>query len=311
MSDPTRRELITWGIAAVGAAAAGAGFALATGHERAAASRPTLPTVDLPPSAWRETGGWAVGLRQPRALVLVGNALVAGGDGAVTWFAPDGAEQRRAPIDGAVLALAAGADGGVWLARSGAVERLAADGTVAWRCTLPVDSLPGGLAVTGGLVWVADCVGRRVLRFAADGSAAAGRVGCETFHIPSPWFPLAAGTDGLVWVSNTGRHRLEGYAADGRLVRQWGEAGMDAARFCGCCNPAAFQVLPDGRFVTAEKGSPRIKIHAGDGAFTELVAGPAAFHRDTVGLVVAPDGRGGLAVLDPHAKRIRIFARAT
>jgi hypothetical protein len=202
-----------------------------------------------------------------------------------------------------------GADGSLWLARCGAVERLAADGTVAWRCALPDGCLPGGLAVAGGLIWVTDCAGRRVLRFAADGSPADGLSGCDSFIIPSPWFPLASGPDGLVWVANTGRHRLEAYGSDGRQVRRWGAQGMDVPRFCGCCNPAFVHVLPDGRFVTAEKGSPRVKLHAADGAFAELVAGPDAFHPDTVGLAVAPDGRGGLAVLDPHAGRIRLFGR--
>ncbi len=309
MSGTTRREILYWGIAAVGAIGAGAGLALAGGKPVGGSTAPALPSPPATPTAWRETGGWALDLVHPHALVLAGGQLVAGGDRAVRWYASDGTEQRRAAVDGAVLAMTTGADGSLWLARCGAVERLAADGAVAWRCALPDGCLPGGLAVAGGLIWVTDCAGRRVLRFAADGSPADGLSGCDSFIIPSPWFPLASGSDGLVWVANTGRHRLEAYGGDGRQVRHWGAQGMDVPRFCGCCNPAFVHVLPDGRFVTAEKGSPRVKLHAADGAFAELVAGPDAFHPDTVGLAVAPDGRGGLAVLDPHAGRIRLFKR--
>ena len=322
MSGTTRREVLYWGIAAVGAIGAGAGLALAGGKPVGGSSAPTLPSPPVVPAAWRETGGWALDLAHPHALVggsgdvhVVGGAttstlpLVVGGDREVRWFSLDGTELRRVTIDGAVLAMATSTDGSLWLARCGAVERLAADGSVAWRCALPDGCLPGGLAVAGGLIWVTDCAGRRVLRFAADGSPADGLSGCDSFIIPSPWFPLASGPDGLVWVANTGRHRLEAYGSDGRQVRSWGVQGMDVPRFCGCCNPAFVHVLPDGRFVTAEKGSPRVKLHAADGTFSELVAGPDAFHPDTVGLAVAPDGRGGLAVLDPHAGRIRLFRR--
>lgn len=324
----TRREILYWGIAAVGAIGAGAGLALVGGRPVGGAQAPTLPLPPMVPTAWRETGGWTLDLAHPHAVasrsgdVLVAggattttwtswtSTLVVGGDREVHWFSLDGTLQRRVAIDGAVLAMAISADGSVWLARCGAVERLAADGTVAWRCALPDGCLPGGLAVAGGLIWVSDCAGRRVLRIAADGSPAAGLSGCDSFIIPSPWFPLSSGPDGLVWVANTGRHRLEAYGSDGRQVRTWGAQGMDVPRFCGCCNPAFVQVLPDGRFVTAEKGIPRVKLHAADGTFAELVAGPDAFHPDTVGLAVAPDGRGGLAVLDPHAGRIRLFGRS-
>ncbi|MBM3243119.1 hypothetical protein FJZ31_43220, partial [Candidatus Poribacteria bacterium] len=50
-----------------------------------------------------------------------------------------------------------------------------------------------------------------------------------------------------------------------------GYLSMDIDGFCGCCNPVNFAMLPDGRFVTCEKGLPRVKIYDADGTFSGVV----------------------------------------
>jgi len=78
--------------------------------------------------------------------------------------------------------------------------------------------------------------------------------------------------------------------------------------FCGCCNPSHIALFPDGRFVTSEKGLPRVKVYDAKGVFVGLVAGPDMFAEDAVGLDLAVDSRGRILVLDPARRMVRVFA---
>ena len=127
------------------------------------------------------------------------------------------------------------------------------------------------------------------------------------FVIPSPYFDVKTDPKGTIWVANTGRHLLEHFDKDGNLLGSWGEATMTMEGFCGCCNPSNFAFLPDGSFVTSEKGIERIKIYNPDGKFRFLVAGPSAFTEGTKGLDLAVDSKGRIVVLDPERKQVRIF----
>ena len=85
----------------------------------------------------------------------------------------------------------------------------------------------------------------------------------------------------------------------------WGESTPRIEGFFGCCNPAHFALLADGRFVTAEKGIPRVKIYDAAGKFVCVVAGPKQVPVAAVDL--ATDRRGRILVLDPAARSVRIF----
>ena len=92
--------------------------------------------------------------------------------------------------------------------------------------------------------------------------------------------------------------------------------------FFGCCNPAHFAILPDGRFVTSEKGIPRIKVYSAQGQFECVVAGPEQLAVDSRQLSdprlaadkrvfdVAVDSRGRVLVLDPQARSVRVYVRS-
>jgi hypothetical protein len=174
-------------------------------------------------------------------------------------------------------------------------------------------------------VYVADAGNRLVYRYDTSGKrlATIGKrdrtKGTPIFVIPSPYFDLALTAEGQLRVANTGRHRIEWYSPAGVYEGAWGEMGEEIDRFCGCCNPANFAILPDGRIVTAEKGIPRVKVYQADGTFFGVVAGtetlaPGATvleetrdeHRLGV-LDVAADSRGRVLVLDPAAGKVRIF----
>jgi hypothetical protein len=103
------------------------------------------------------------------------------------------------------------------------------------------------------------------------------------------------------------------------LETVWGKAGSDIAGFFGCCNPSHLALLPDGRFVTSEKGIPRIKIYRADGEMECVVAGPQQLDvpanslgdpRTTESQLVfdvAVDGQGRILVLDHRSNSIRVF----
>jgi hypothetical protein len=125
---------------------------------------------------------------------------------------------------------------------------------------------------------------------------------------PSPHLDVALGSDGFVWISNPGRHELEAYDANGIMVRQWGIYGTSVGAFIGCCNPTDFAFLPDGRVITAEKGTPRVKIFNANGKLHSVVAGPGDFAQEAAGIDVAADAQGRVWVMDPVARELRIYS---
>jgi hypothetical protein len=172
------------------------------------------------------------------------------------------------------------------------------------------------IAVSKQFVFVADAGQHRVFVFDHSGRLTAQlgekdvERGVPGFVIPSPHFDVVPGAGGTVWVVNPGYQRVENYGIDGALLSQWGEAGMELERFCGCCNPVHIARLPDGTMVTGEKGLARLKVYDPDGSLKGVVAGPAQFEGDTFGEDLAVDPKDGrILVLDAAKKRVRVFVR--
>ncbi len=169
------------------------------------------------------------------------------------------------------------------------------------------------IAVDDWYVYVADAGSRRVWRYAKEGGSPLEigvkdwANGVRGFFIPSPFFDIDIGTDGSLWAVNPGHHALENYRPDGMPISMWENSSFTIEGFSGCCNPSHFSLMPDGSFVTAEKGLPRVKIHNLDGSLRCVVAAPDQFDEDVVGLDVAVDDSGRVYVLDPSRNQIRIF----
>ena len=183
-----------------------------------------------------------------------------------------------------------------------------------------------GLAVAGQEVFVADAGNRVVLHYEASGKLA-GRIGEKNKErnipgliVPSPYLDVKMGHDGLLRVNNPGRHSVEVYTAKGDLDSSWGKATAAIEGFCGCCNPVGLALLPDGRYVTCEKGLPRVKIYSAQGVFQSVVAGPESFpenaragaqHDGSDGLLggldAAVDSQGRIYVLDLVAEDVRVM----
>ena len=126
--------------------------------------------------------------------------------------------------------------------------------------------------------------------------------------VPSPYLDVCVDSDGFLHVSNPGRHKIEKYTFAGRYLSSWGKYGLDIEGFCGCCNPTNFAVTREGRFITSEKGLPRVKIYSPAGELLEVVAGPGVFRDRPAGMDLAVDSERRIYVVDPVEKVIRVFA---
>lgn len=183
-----------------------------------------------------------------------------------------------------------------------------------------------GIAVTNDAVFVADSGNRLIWRHDL-----AGKVECQIgkkdrnrnvpgIVLPSPFLDVTVGVDGLLRVNNPGRHVVEVYTQDGDLELSWGKPSAGIEGFCGCCNPIGLSALPDGRYVTCEKGLPRAKVYSAAGDFDCVVAGPELFPGNAEsgsrqnkaegrygGMDAATDAEGRVYVLDLVSSVVRIL----
>jgi len=175
------------------------------------------------------------------------------------------------------------------------------------------DAVLTSIAVADDFVFVADAGNRLVRKYDLQGSETerfGEEPGEKSFVLPSAYFDVAMGEDGLLYAADTGNHQLEAWTSQGYREFAWGKAGMAVEKFCGCCNPANFATLPDGGFVTSEKGIPRIKVYNALGKFEAVVAGPKELGRSkqqTGPCDVAVDSMGRIYVLDPAANTVCVY----
>jgi hypothetical protein len=179
-----------------------------------------------------------------------------------------------------------------------------------------------GIAVTATDVFVADAGSRVVWRLDKNGKVL-GEIGQKDpqrgipgFIIPSGYFDLAIAPNRLLCVANPGRRLMETYMLNGDLQSSWGRSGNRVEAFCGCCNPANFAILPDGHFITVEKGLVRVKEYDPEGALVGVVAGPEQLVPPDAGsqvlgraFDVAVDAGGRIFVLDRIRNSVRVFTK--
>jgi hypothetical protein len=110
-------------------------------------------------------------------------------------------------------------------------------------------------------------------------------------------------------VVNPGHRQIENYDEDGRFVKAWGVSSIQLPGFSGCCNPTHIAMMPDGSFITSEKGLVRVKAYDHDGKFVNVVVAPNSFDEGTVGVDLAVDDGGRILLLDPSRKVVRIFVK--
>ncbi len=269
----------------------------------------------------------ASGLSQAHGLDIDEEGLiyVVGQEGLVVLNGQGAVTLKQSSL-GPLHAVDVAPDGRLFVATTDHVKILDREGQVTanWD-SLGDKALITSILVTDETVYVADAGRRQVLLYDHEGMLT-GSVSrdeetyFEGFVVPSPYFDLALGRDDLLRVVNPGRLRIDTFTPDGTYEFSWGEASNKIEGFCGCCNPTALAVLPDGGFITAEKGLMRVKHYNSDGGFVGVVAGPRELEVNMQpkvcktpeecqadGLDVAIDGTGRVFVLDTRQATVRIF----
>jgi hypothetical protein len=294
--------------------------------ERAASNSDAPEAVSPELLTWRQVGRVQTGLSSVRSFaILKDGTVVVAGERKLRLLSAAGQFLRDIPLEGVPQAVASMETPDGLLLFAGMKDHVAVFDTAGkphgkW----PV---PGGNAfltcltagASGRTLWVADA-GRRVVSEVDLAGKVVREVGREdsSTHAPGLVVPSAhldvvvgsaAGGDDLVWVNNPGRHELEAYDSKGVMVRQWGEGGVGIGRFSGCCNPTDFFMLGDGRIVTAEKGTPRVKVFDAAGVLQSVIA--TDFAPQAAGIDVAGDASGRVWVLDPVGHDLRIYAPKT
>jgi len=269
---------------------------------------------------YQQTAEIRVGMQQVRALAVgADDRIYVGGDKAIHVFSADGAKLAEITLPSEPHCLAvAGQDhafpGRIYVGLEDHVEVLQSGGKPLGSWKPLAHSALTSIAAARRDVFAADAYNMRVWRYDAAGTLKGSIDGrgndpnSPGFIVTSAarqYFDLAAGRDGLLYVVNPRRLRIEAYWPDGELKSCWGRGSTRIEDFYGCCNPAHFAILPDGRFVTAEKGIARVKVYGADGQFECVVAGPEQV--PAVAADLAADSQGRILVLDPAARSVRIF----
>lgn len=270
------------------------------------------------------------GLGQSRAIALdLAGRLFVAGDRAIRVFGSDRNLESTIGLSGEPQCLAISEDGTIYVGMKDHVEVVDAQGkaVASWE-PLGDETVLTSIAKHGEAVFVADAGHRIVLHYDTAGTLV-GHIGEKDpdrdipgFFVPSPHFDLAVSRDGMLRVADPGRNRIDTFTLDGDLEFSWGERSVGIKGFCGCCNPVSFALLPDGGFVTAEKGLVRVKVYNSDGAFVGVVAGPDQFaggkqmkvcetpeECQGTALDVAAGTDGRIHVLDPADNTVRMFRR--
>jgi len=274
------------------------------------------------------------------------DCLYVAGDNAIKMFSENGSLLATMELAGKPAGAGAGKprslavsdDGKVYVGMPGRVEVYDGQGNqlASWD-SLGQDAVLTSIAVSKTDVFVADAGNRIVLHYDTTGKLI-NRIGGKAapverpeggedrnvpgFVIPSPHFDLAVAKDGLLRVVNPGRRRIEAYTLNGDLEFWWGESSVAVEGFCGCCNPVNFALLPDGGFVTCEKGLVRVKVYDSEGRFVGVVAGPGQLIEAGQARIcefpeqcqagafdVAVDSKGRVFVLDTIRNLVRVFSK--
>ena len=279
-----------------------------------------VPKIDPALIAYEQTAEWTLGMKQCRALAVgPDDSVYVGGDRTIRVLRPDGTALREIALDAPPQCLAlSGSDaaepGRLYVGLEDRVEVFDPQGKriAAWK-PLPAEASISGIAAAERDVFVADAGNRIVWRFDLSGRRL-GRIGVANekqnypgFLVTSRCFPLALGADGLLYVANPRALRVEAFTFGGDLEFSWGKGSSGVEGFFGCCNPACLATMPDGRFLTLEKGVRRVKVYSAAGKFECVVA-----ELDRTGGEpgpIAADRRGRVFVLDAAAGKVRVFER--
>lgn len=245
-------------------------------------------------------------------------------DHEVQLFDASGQFVKKHDVGAAVRAVAFSADGSLVFALKERVGRITSSIVEVLPVALGRAAVIADIAIASdGRIYCADSGQRVVWRLNGMGEIVGQiRPSNQGFLVSKAFFPIECRNDRLI-VAEPGRHRIYNYDLSGRLLSHWGVRSRSASGFAGCCNPVGIATTDDGRLITAERGSIRIKAFQLDGKYVGELAGPDAFAKQFVveggdfdalsgclhgglDIAVGPDNR--IMVLDRSAKEIRVLS---
>lgn len=266
---------------------------------------------------YKETKNFKVGFQKPAGITIAENKIYLVGDQILKVIDTSGKLLNEFQLNEAPKTLEVKGDT-IIIAYNNSIEIFNSTGQLLNQWELNNEnSYITALAATHDNIFIADAGTRKIYRFLYSGEKLndfEGKVNDDVLHgfiIPSPYFDADINDYGDLWVVNPGLHTLENYTPEGRLREHWKASGNNTQNFSGCCNPAHFCFLPDGSFVTSEKGLVRIKIYKPSGEFSGVVAPPKKFEDKIEGQApdVAVDDEGNIYALDFDKNILRVFEK--
>jgi len=262
---------------------------------------------------FKETKNFKIGFTEPAAITIEADKLYVTGDNKLQVIDITGKLLAEIVLSGIPKTLEVTTEN-IYVAVNNQILVYNHKGTLLkeWK---PVgeNAVITAISAIENIVYVADAGKRKVYKYSTEGNlllefdGKADEGVLHGFIIPSGFFDLDINPDGDLWVVNPGMHALEQYTAEGQLREHWNNTSMMTEGFSGCCNPAHFTFLPDGRFVTSEKGLVRIKTYKPSGEFEGVVAAPVKFKDEGRAPDIATDSNGNIYALDFDKKMIRVF----
>jgi hypothetical protein len=271
-------------------------------------------TVDPSLISHRETRNYTLDAARVSGLAYADKKLYLAADRYYQVFDLDGRLLLKVDLPDSAICIDVADDGSVILGFSKYLSMFNDTGEPLWTSEpLGARAVITAVAVKSNLIFVADAGSRCIHRFNTNGSKIdhfEGKTGSRDLHgfiVPSANFDIDINAEGELWVVNPGKHALENYTDEGELRGYWENSSVKVEGFSGCCNPAHFTFLPDGSYITSEKGMVRIKIHKPSGEFLSVVAPPVLFAEEGKAPDVVCDEEGRIYALDYEKKMIRLF----
>lgn len=262
---------------------------------------------------YKETKNFRLSFQSPRTLTIEENNIYVTGDSSLQIIDLTGKLLSEIRIKDEPQTVEV-FENRIYLALQKQILVLRMDGKLEKEWDLLEDNtLITSMAAAQGKLYVGDAGKRRVIIYSSEGVKISGFEGKSAeddlhgFIIPSPFFDLDVNPDGDLWVVNPGMHSFENYTEKGEMRTFWKNTSMKTDGFSGCCNPAHYALLPDGSFVTSEKGLVRIKVYKPSGEFSCVVAPNSKFENQQKAPDVATDNDGNIYALDIEQKVIRVF----
>jgi hypothetical protein len=279
-----------------------------------------LKKLDSTRIGYFKTSVFETGLKNLSGIAVSGDQIFICGNREVAFFDTNGNRMGGFPTDSANTCIAINGNT-IYVGMGATVTGFNLSGNV----KIKVKSINNkgyitSIAANDEFIFFADAINKRVLKFTTDGKMVQGIgqkdsiTGAPGFIIPSAYFDVTKGGFDDLWIVNPGRLEVENFTESGYMRSSWGRPGAEDNGFIGCCNPAHIALLPDGSFVTYEKGTDKIKVFDAPGRFKCYVGGAGSFRgkpdlqlgKNNLVKDLATDTHGNIYILDAY-NTISIF----